>query len=323
MKWSWQAPDSTDPQARLDSCIFHAMQLADGPKISRSQIRRFILDGRVSSTTSPLKPSSRVLPGMTFEVDFPQPKIAQAIAQDIPIDVLYQDSHFLVLNKAVGRSVHPSVTEPDGTLVNALLHHVSDLSGIGGELRPGIVHRLDKFTSGCLIVAKNDRTHQELSRLFSERKIKKTYLAYTYGSCKELDWKRLETEIGRDAKNRKRMSTSPKVGKQAISSYRTIRHFGNYASLVEVQLETGRTHQIRVHLTAEGHSILGDSMYGKPSANQKKWKDLPRLIKNSVSKLPGQALHARSIEFELFGKTHSIEAPLPEHLVELNALLSN
>ena len=202
-----------------------------------------------------------------------------------------------MVNKPPGLTVHPSSTQKEGTLVHALLHHIKDLSGIGGVLRPGIVHRLDKDTSGALVISKSDRAHVALVEKFSKHDMERVYWALCYGSFKQPSLK-IETLIGRNPKDRKRMSSDVKTGRKAITHLKRLENFGSYACWVQAQLETGRTHQVRVHLTGAGHSVLGDPVYGTPNSKSAKWLALPSEVREAVAQLPGQALHARVLGFE-------------------------
>lgn len=245
---------------RLDR--FLQTNLAD---LSRSRLQDLIRDGAVTLNARPAKPSAQLRAGDVIEVTIPEPQPVEVKAQDIPLDVLYEDSDIIVINKPSGLVVHPAAGNPDGTLVNALLHHCDDLSGIGGELRPGIVHRLDKETSGCMVAAKHDRAHQLLTERFSERRISKLYLAAVNGMPKESSG-RIENAIGRHPVDRKRMAVLfDGSGKNAITEWKLAgEHSG--CALILCRLLTGRTHQIRVHMRDVLQCpILGDSLYGHPS----------------------------------------------------------
>ena len=266
----------------------------------------------------PLLAKDRLRTGQTISVTFPTATPLEARAQDLPIHILYEDEHLVVLNKPQGLTVHPSTTQADGTLVNALLFHIKDLSGIGGTLRPGIVHRIDKDTSGALVVTKSDLAHSKLMRTFAAHDIERTYWAICYGKPKSAAG-RIETLIGRSPSDRKRMSIHVKEGRKAISHYKILETFYNksgseVASWLEVTLETGRTHQVRVHLTSIGCSIFGDPVYGTPTTRNTKWTALPAEVRALISTLPGQALHARILGFEhpVTGKRLHLEAEPPE-----------
>jgi 23S rRNA pseudouridine1911/1915/1917 synthase len=221
------------------------------------------------------------------------------------------------LNKPPGLTVHPSSTQKDGTLVHILLHHVKDLSGIGGVLRPGIVHRLDKDTSGALVITKTDAAHQILTETFSKHDIERVYWALCYGVPKARTEK-IESLIDRSPNDRKRMSMKVTTGRRAVTHFELVEAYGHhhksaFASFLSVTLETGRTHQIRVHLTGYGNSVLGDPVYGTPTERQPKWIALPREVQAAVKALPGQALHARVLGFThpITGKKIRVEAEPP------------
>jgi 23S rRNA pseudouridine1911/1915/1917 synthase len=251
------------------------------------------------------------------------------VPEDRPLEVLFEDAHLLVLNKPPGLTVHPSETQVAGTLVHALLHHVKDLSGIGGVLRPGIVHRLDKNTSGALVVTKTDEAHRRLAEIFARHAIEREYWALCYGAlgAREAPM-RVESLIGRHPQDRKRMSMTVKTGRRAVSEFATLERYGKgsrppFASLVRARLETGRTHQIRVHLTGLGHSVIGDPVYGVPGSRHAKWLDLPPEAREAAAGLPGQALHARVLGFEhpVTGRPVRVEAEPPESFRLLLAVL--
>ncbi|MGK5085279.1 RluA family pseudouridine synthase, partial [Bdellovibrionota bacterium FG-1] len=253
----------------------------------------------------------------------PSPKKIEAEAENIPIEVLFEDEHLIVVNKAAGLTVHPCTTQTEGTLVNALLFHIKDLKGIGGALRPGIVHRLDKDTSGALVVAKSESAHQRLVSIFSKHDIQRTYRCFCYGSSKLVKGT-IQSTLGRNPRDRKKMAANIKDGKVAITHYQKLQSYGlphapPFASHFAVTLETGRTHQIRVHLTAEGFSLLGDPTYGTPTERQPKWVALPAEIKALIEALPGQALHAQTLGFHhpLTGEALLFEAPPPKSFLDL------
>lgn len=270
------------------------------PDLSRARLQDLIKSGDALLNGKPSKPSAELKTGDRIDLSVPEPKEVQVEAQDIPLDVLYEDADILVLNKTSGLVVHPAAGNPDGTLVNALLHHCDDLSGIGGELRPGIVHRLDKETSGCMVVAKHDRAHTALTDAFAHRRIRKTYLAAVNGQPRESSG-RIENMIGRHPVDRKRMAVLfDGTGKNAITEWRLLgQHAG--CGLILCNLLTGRTHQIRVHMRDVLQCpILGDSLYGHPSKQKVK---ASRLL-----------LHAWRLSFDhpLSQKRLAFEAPIPE-----------
>lgn len=253
-------------------------------EMSRSRLQDLIKDGLVLVNDKKAKPSAELRVGDKISVTIPEPVSTEVVAQDIPIDVLYEDADLIVINKASGLVVHPAAGNPDGTLVNALLHHCDDLSGIGGELRPGIVHRLDKETSGCMVVAKHDRAHALLAEQFAHRRISKLYLAAVNGIPKERSG-RIENMIGRHPVDRKRMTVLfDGTGKNAITEWKMIGEHEGCALILNTLL-TGRTHQIRVHMRDVLQCpILGDTLYGHPPKQKVK---TPRLM-----------LHAWRLAFE-------------------------
>jgi len=252
--------DENTSKTRLD--IFLTAQL---PELTRARIQSLIKSGDITLNGNPCKPKNMVEAGMHIEVKIPEAVAIDAQAQDIPLNILYEDSDLIVINKDSGLVVHPAAGNPDGTLVNAVLFHCKDLSGIGGKERPGIVHRLDKDTSGCIIVAKNDIAHQSLTSQFAERSTSKIYLALVQG-CPKASEGSIFTNIGRHPINRVKMAVvNPGSGKAAITDWQLIYHdTENDASLIMCTLHTGRTHQIRVHMLHLGHPIVGDPVYAKP-----------------------------------------------------------
>jgi 23S rRNA pseudouridine1911/1915/1917 synthase len=240
--------------ARLDHFLTTVL-----PAQSRSGIQRLIKDGRVSGAVAALRPSTIVRAGQTYAVDIPAPSAAIPEPEALPLRIVFEDRDIVVLDKPAGMVVHPGAGHAGGTLVNALLHHVKDLSGVGGELRPGIVHRLDRGTSGLMVAAKNDNAHQELSRQFSDREVEKEYIALAWGVVHA--GRRIDAPIGRDPNDRQKMSTRARRARHAVTRVTFSRDFDG-VSLLRVAIATGRTHQIRVHLSAIGHPIVGDSTYG-------------------------------------------------------------
>jgi 23S rRNA pseudouridine1911/1915/1917 synthase len=233
------------------------------PELSRSQIQRLIKDGHVRVADREAKANQPVKTGQQITVDTPALVDPAPQPEALPLPILYQDHDLIVVDKPAGMVVHPAAGHASGTLVNALLHHVDDLSGIGGEKRPGIVHRLDRGTSGLMVVAKHDAAHEELSRQFAEREVEKEYFALVWGEV--MAGRRIDAPIGRDPSNRKKMSSeSARVRRTRTAVTRIVRaeHFGRVLTLAQVAIHTGRTHQIRVHLSAIGHPIVGDALYG-------------------------------------------------------------
>jgi 23S rRNA pseudouridine1911/1915/1917 synthase len=272
---------------RIDLFLCREMEGA-----SRSTIQRLIENGHVLVDGKEVRPASKMKGGELIEIEIPEPQAAVPLAEAIPLEVLYEDSDLIVINKAAGMVVHPGAGTTSGTLVNALLAHCTDLSGIGGELRPGIVHRLDKGTSGVLVAAKNDRSHQSLSTQFSVHSVKRIYQALIYGSPAEETGK-IEGIIGRHPTDRLRLSGRAKNGKHAVTRWRVKERYGRI-SLVELRLETGRTHQIRVHLTEAGFPLLGDPLYSDGG----KINNLPDTqLRGMINRLGRQALHARCLGF--------------------------
>ena len=229
------------------------------PEHSRSQIQRLIKEGQIRVGGREAKANQAVKTGQTISIDVPEPVDPRPQAEALPLPILYQDADLIVVDKPAGMVVHPAAGHSGGTLVNALLHHVDDLSGIGGEKRPGIVHRLDRGTSGLMVVAKNDAAHEELSRQFHDREVEKDYLALVWGLVQP--GRRIDAPIGRDPSNRKKMSARARRSREAVT--RIVRtEVLRTLTLAQVAIHTGRTHQIRVHLAAIGHPVVGDPLYG-------------------------------------------------------------
>jgi len=282
---------------------------------SRSQIQRLIDEGHVvCSRVKHTKANVQLREGDKIAVTLPEPTVATPVAQDIPLDILFDDHDVIVVNKPSGMVVHPAAGNPDGTLVNALLHHVKDLSGIGGEIRPGIVHRLDKGTSGVMVVAKNDMAHQELARQFHDREVEKEYVALAWGLVQQR--KRINAAIGRDPKNRVKMTTRrDDRARSAVTRVTWARDLKG-VTLLRVAIATGRTHQIRVHLSAIGHPIVGDALYGGVH------RRVPHPLR-AVTKLTRPFLHAERLAFthprtrERLEFSASVPADLEAVLMEL------
>ena len=243
-----------DAGARLDQ--FLTARLGDR---TRSQVQRLIREGRVELDRTVARPGIALRPGDLVRVDIPAPAPAMPRPEVLPLDILLDDADLVVVNKSAGMVVHPAAGHADGTLVNALLHHVQDLSGIGGELRPGIVHRLDRGTSGLMVVAKHDQAHAELARQFAEREVVKEYVALVWGLVRQ--GRRIDLPIGRDPVDRKRISVRSRRAREAVTRVVTAESLEG-VTLVRVAIATGRTHQIRVHLSAIGHPVVGDPVYG-------------------------------------------------------------
>ena len=254
---TFTVPDDSDG-LRLDR--FLVSMLAER---SRSQIQRLIKDGFVRVGGRAAKVNQAVKTGQAIAVDIPEPSEPSPQPEALPLPILYQDPDLIVVDKPAGMVVHPAAGHDSGTLVNALLHHVDDLSGIGGVKRPGIVHRLDRGTSGVMVVAKHDAAHEELARQFHDREVEKDYLALVWGEV--MAGRRIDAPIGRDPGNRKKMSAASarvRRSREAVTRIVRAEHFGRTLTLAQVAIHTGRTHQIRVHLSAIGHPIVGDALYG-------------------------------------------------------------
>lgn len=296
-----QVPESEDG-ARLDRALARMF-----PEHSRSYLAKLVEQGHVSVNTKLAeKTSLRVTAGQPITVDFPPPQAVDVESQDLPLSILYEDADLVVIDKPAGLVVHPAAGHADRTLVNALLFHVKDLSGVGGELRPGIVHRLDKDTSGVMLIAKNDRTHRALSEAWGTDRVRKEYLALVYGTPSK-ERGTIDAPVGRDPRSRQRMAVV-KGGRAAITDYEVVERF-RYASLLRCILRTGRTHQIRVHLKSIGHPIVGDPVYSGPQ-----WRGIPdKKVQKVLAGMKRQALHAWRITVD--GRT--FEAPLPQDFAEL------
>ena len=299
------------PPARLDVWLARRLDL------SRTQAARLVEQGRVLVDGRPVRKSAPVEAGQRIEVEIPPPEPLELAPEDIPIAVVYEDEALLVVDKPAGLVVHPAPGHRRGTLVNALLHHVSDLAGIGGRLRPGIVHRLDRDTSGLMVVAKHDTAHQALSRELAARQVQRTYLAAAWGHLRESP-ATVDAPIGRDPRHRQRMGVV-EGGRRAVTRLR-VRERWAAAELLEVRLETGRTHQIRVHLGHLGHPVVGDTVYGAGwergmGGPARRWAG--ELARRSAR----QFLHAASLAFThpVRGTPMSFRSPLPADLAELAA----
>jgi 23S rRNA pseudouridine1911/1915/1917 synthase len=308
---------TADPAAanlRLDQYLAQAL-----PDISRARVQLLIEAGQVRVDGHPAKPKQKLHGGESIEIEgTPQPAPLHAIPEDIPLDILHEDQHLAVINKPAGMMVHAGAGTTDdsrnrGTLVNALLFHFAKLSDVGGDLRPGIVHRLDKQTSGLILVAKDDSTHRKLGEMFSQRQVAKTYVALLHGHLKKDDTT-VSLPIARDLVRRTRMTTRRGDGRTAISHFHVLERlttpYGPF-TLVEVRIETGRTHQIRVHAQSLGHPVVGDALYGAPHA-------IPGL--DPALNLDRNFLHAAHLTFThpQTRKPLDVEAPLP---VELESFL--
>lgn len=279
---------------------------ASVPGQSRSQIQRLIEAGHVAVAGRDAKANLQVKNGDRIRLEIPAPAPATPVAEDIPVPVLYEDADLIVVNKPAGMVVHPAVGHDSGTLVNALLHQIDDLSGVGGELRPGIVHRLDKGTSGVMVVAKHDRAHESLARQFHDREVEKEYAALVWGVVQA--GRRIDLPIGRDPQNRQKMSARARRARSAVTRITRAHHLRG-VTLCQVRIATGRTHQIRVHLSAIGHPIVGDATYG--GVRSRVAADLRPLLR-----LDRPFLHALKLEFTHPADERRLifEAPLPDDL---------
>ena len=304
---------------RLDKLL--AATFAD---LSRSRLKALLEQGDVGCDGRTITdPSHRVKPGQEFTVTVPPPEPATPEPQAMPLTIVYEDADLLVIDKPAGMVVHPAPGNPDFTLVNALLAHCGDsLSGIGGVSRPGIVHRLDKDTSGLLVAAKSDRAHAGLSEQFGDRSISRTYAALVWGLPNPTAGT-VTGAIGRSSADRKKMAVVRSGGKAAVTHYRVRQGFGLAAALVECKLETGRTHQIRVHLASIGHPVVGDPVYGG-GLTAARAKRLPEAARPLFTAFARQALHARRLEFlhPADRRPLAFEVELPEDMKMLIAALS-
>lgn len=273
------------------------------PDLTRSAAQRLLEEGRVLREGRPLRKNDKLQAGDVLALDLPEPQPVALEPEDIPLDIVYEDKDLLVINKPKGLVVHPAAGHWSGTLVNALLYHCRDsLSGINGELRPGIVHRIDKDTSGLLIVAKNDFAHQALAAQLQDHTLARTYVCLVGGGVRE-DSGVIDAPIGRHPTDRKKMAVTEKNSRHAVTHWRVLERFPGY-TLLECRLETGRTHQIRVHMAYRNHPIVGDTVYGRPK---------PELGQDS------QCLHARALTFRhpRTGETMTLTCPLPDYFTRL------
>ena len=282
--------------------------LAEKLNLSRANVQKMMDAERITVGSKTVKANHKVKDGELFVIRYQEAVPLEVIAENIPIDILYEDQDVIVVNKARGMVVHPAAGNYTGTLVNALLYHCKNLSGINGVIRPGIVHRLDKDTSGVMIVAKNDIAHTSLSEQIQTKSAKRSYLVVVRGNVKQ-DNGRIETLIGRDSKDRKRMSVVSKNGREAITEYEVLERFGRF-TLLQCRLLTGRTHQIRVHLEYLGYPVVGDPKYS------------PQKIPFAIN---GQALHSYELTFKhpRTGEEMSFTAPIPEDMNKIITRLRN
>lgn len=282
---------------RLDSYISKS-----NLDLSRSMVQKLIKENRVFVNGKNEKESYKIKVNDNITIQIEDPKSSKLEAQDIPLNIIYEDNDIIVINKPKGMVVHPGNGNPDNTLVNAVLAHCKgSLSGIGGEIRPGIVHRIDKDTSGLIIVAKNDKSHINLSEQIKNHEVTKIYTALVKGNISE-DEATIDMPIGRDKKDRKKMSVT-RDGKEAVSHIKVVKRYGNY-TLIRVKIDTGRTHQIRVHMAKIGHPVVGDEVYSSG--------------KNEFG-VKGQMLHSTILKFKhpISGKEIMLEAPLPQYFEDV------
>lgn len=302
---------------RLDKYLSQRLE-----RVSRTKLQKLIDEEKVTVDGKPIKASHLVLPDEFIEVTLPKPKPIDISPENIPLNIIYEDENLIVVNKEVGMVVHPAFGNMRRTLVNALLYHGNKLSVIGGSRRPGIVHRLDKDTSGLLVVAKDDYTHQQLAAQFSNRTIEREYHAVVWGHFQHTSG-RIESPIARSIRDRRKMVLHPR-GKVAITNYRVIEQYP-LSSLLSLRLETGRTHQIRVHLSSKGHPVLGDKTYSSQprllnSLNQKKQK----LAMELFQLMPRQALHAKTLGFlhPITNEFLRFDSELPQDMKNLLSYLA-
>lgn len=285
---------------RIDKYIADSME-----GVSRSQVQIWIGDGQVTVNGSQVKSNYKLTAGDKIELVIPEVAAVEILPENIPLEVVYEDSSVIVVNKQRGLVVHPAPGHASGTLVNALMYHCHDLSGINGELRPGIVHRIDKDTSGLLMAAKNDKAHASLAAQLKDHSVNRRYIALVHGHVQH-DQGTIDAPIGRDAHDRKMFTVTERNSKHAVTHFSVMERLGDY-TLLELKLETGRTHQIRVHMKFIGHPLVGDPMYGRSKG----------------VKMNGQALHAATLGFVHpdSGETLEFNAPLPQDMEDVLASL--
>lgn len=298
------APEEDEIGKRIDVYIAEYKE-----ELSRSRVQKLIENGLVTVNGKVVKSNYKLRKGDILEVEIPDPEPLEIEAEDIPLDIIYEDKDVVIVNKPQGMVVHPAPGHYSGTLVNALMYHCKDdLSGINGQMRPGIVHRIDKDTSGVLMIAKSDAAHNSLAQQLAVHSITRKYYAVVCGNIKE-DSGTVDKPIGRSPKDRKKMAVV-QGGRRAVTHYRVLERFGGKYTLIEAQLETGRTHQIRVHMASLGHPLLGDTVYGS---------------EKQPFKLQGQVLHAKVLGFNhpSDGRYVEFESPLPEYFEKLLTKLRN
>ena len=300
--------ESDEKRERIDRLLVKRLSA-----LSRSRLQGLIADGQLAVDGKTIdNPAFRVKPGQNLVLEIPPAAPAEPEAQQIPLNIVFEDPYLIVIDKPAGMVVHPAPGNLDGTLVNALIGHCGDsLKGIGGVRRPGIVHRLDKDTSGLIVAAKTEAVHQALTERFAARDIERAYQALVWGKPSPAQGE-IEGNIGRSPRNRKKMAVLRHGGKAALTRYRTLKSFAEGAvSLIECRLMTGRTHQIRVHLTERGYPLLGDPVYGR--TNEGKLQRLPPIARDAVKNFDRQALHAQTLGFKhpVTAETHSFKSELP------------
>ena len=290
--------EALEPGVRIDVLVSESV-----PELTRSAAQRLLEDGCVTLRGKPVRKNYKTAAGDVFSVTLPEVRECELVAQDIPLDVIYEDGDVIVINKPRGMVVHPAPGHPDGTLVNALMEHCGDsLSGIGGEKRPGIVHRIDKDTSGLIIAAKNDMAHVGLSAQLKDHSLSRVYEAVVCGRVKN-DSGTVNAPIGRHPTDRKRQTVTEKNSREAVTHYEVVARYNGYTH-IRCRLETGRTHQIRVHMAHIGHPVLGDLVYGRKKAEKG---------------LSGQCLHAKNLRFihPKTGETVELSCPLPDYFTDV------
>lgn len=302
---------------RLDQFLAESL-----PELSRSQIKKLIEDRQILCNGESVKAGSKLRGGEDITVDIPPPEPIEALPEEIPLEILFEDPHLIVINKPAGMVVHPAPGHASGTLVNALLYHCRDLSGIGGSLRPGIVHRLDKDTSGVMVVSKDDNAHQGLAAQFKEHSICRKYVAFVFGHVQNTTGT-IDKPIGRHPQERKKMSGASRSGRRAVTHWEVLQRFDrDRMSYLELTLETGRTHQIRVHLSEMNLPVVGDPVYG---GHKKSNAIGDSELRSLVQGLKRQALHARLLGFThpVTGEQLEFSSPLPADMKAILDYLNN
>lgn len=303
-----------DASKRLDLFLTDSLKA-----LTRSAVKGLIKEGRALVNGKKTKAGLRLKYGEEVSIDLPEPRPQVLKAEDIPLDIIYEDNDIIVVNKQAGLAVHPGAGRFSGTLVNALINHTQDLSDVGGPLRLGIVHRIDKDTTGSLVIAKNNLSHLALSRQFKEHTTGRRYLALVWGAFKE-DVGTIDLNIGRDSSERKKISTRARRSRKAVTHWRVIGRY-TFMTLLELTLETGRTHQIRVHLSAINHPVVGDQVYGKRVAPA----SMDKAVADKLKSIKRQLLHARTlvIAHPTTGEEMKFKAPLPPDMAQVLELLDS